>query len=88
MVWGAGKKGKTIAKLLIENDISFYWICNNKKKIGKEIYGQELLKYNHIEQLNLPQSIITVANEDAQRDIKQYYKKLNMQSMTDYFFFC
>ena len=88
VVWGAGKKGKTIAKLLIENDISFYWICNNKKKIGKEIYGQELLKYNHIEQLNLPQSIITVANEDAQKDIKQYYKTLNMQSMTDYFFFC
>lgn len=88
VIWGAGNKGKTVAKLLIEKEIPFYWICDNQKKIGKDIYGQELLNFEYLEQLNQPQSIITVANEDEQKDIRNYFKKQNMLSMTDYFFFC
>ncbi|MCB0398426.1 MAG: glycosyltransferase family 2 protein [Winogradskyella sp.] len=88
VIWGAGNKGKTVAKLLIEKEIPFYWICDNQKKIGKDIYGQELLNFEYLEQLNQPQSIISVANEDEQEDIRQYFKKQNMQPMTDYFFFC
>src|SRR5690606_34929061 len=41
-VWGAGFKGKRIAKLLKKNKIPFIWICNNPKKIGKHIYNLEL----------------------------------------------
>lgn len=88
VVWGAGYKGKTIAKTLISKNIVFYWICDNPKKIGKSIYGQELLPFAHLEQLTNPQSIVTVANEDSQKDIKNYFKKHNMISMSDYFFFC
>ena len=66
----------------------FYWICDNPKKIGKHIYEQELLNFNYLLQLNKPQSIVTVANEKAQQEIKQYFKNQNMQSMIDYFFFC
>lgn len=47
MIWGAGHRGKKIARLLAKNDIVFEWFCNNPKKIGKEIYGvylQELPK--------------------------------------------
>lgn len=87
-IWGAGNKGKTVAKLLIEKQIPFYWICDNEKKIGKEIYGQELLDFNYLSELSKPQSIVTVANEDEQKTIKNYFKKQNMKSMIDYFFFC
>ncbi|WP_299117000.1 glycosyltransferase family 2 protein [uncultured Winogradskyella sp.] len=87
-IWGAGNKGKTVAKLLIEKRIPFYWICDNKKKIGKDIYGKELLNFNHLAQLYQPQSIVTVANEDSQKEIRDYFKQQNMQSMSDYFFFC
>ncbi|WP_299128813.1 glycosyltransferase family 2 protein [uncultured Winogradskyella sp.] len=87
-IWGAGNKGKTVAKLLIKNNIPFYWICDNEKKIGKHIYEQELLNFNYITELKQPQSIVTVANEDEQNDIKAYFKKQNMHAMTDYFFFC
>ena len=87
-IWGAGVKGKTLAKLLIKKDVPFYWICDNPKKIGKHIYEQELLNFNYLLQLNKPQSIVTVANEKAQQEIKQYFKNQNMQSMIDYFFFC
>lgn len=87
-VWGAGTKGKTVAKLLIKLNIPFYWICDNPKKIGKHIYGQELLDFNYLSEIDQPQSIVTVANEMAQEEIKAYFKKQNMKSMTDYFFFC
>ena len=88
VVWGAGFKGKTIAKTLINNKIPFYWICTNPKKIGKKIYKQKMLNFNSIEQLENPQSIISVANENAQTYIKTYMQKLNKKHMVDYFFFC
>ena len=87
-VWGAGAKGKTIAKHLVERNIPFQWICDNPKKIGHIIYDQELLKFDHIKALDNPQSIITVANESAQIQIKNYMDNHGMQSMKDYFFFC
>ena len=33
-IWGAGTKGKAIAKQMVEKNISFYWICDNQKKLG------------------------------------------------------
>ena len=87
-IWGAGTKGKTLAKLLIKENIPFHWICDNPKKIGKHIYEQELLNFDYLAQLKQPQSIVTVANAQAQKEIKAYFETQNMQSMVDYFFFC
>lgn len=87
-IWGAGSKGKTVAKLLLAANISFYWICDNPKKIGKSIYNQKLLNFNFLSKLNNPQSIVTVANEDAQGEIRAYFDNQNMMAMRDYFFFC
>ena len=87
-IWGAGSKGKTVAQLLIKNSIPFYWICDNPKKIGKQIYSPRLLNFEYLKELNDPQSIVTVANAAAQTEIKSYFKKQNMVSMIDYFFFC
>ncbi|TNJ43087.1 glycosyltransferase family 2 protein [Tamlana fucoidanivorans] len=88
VIWGAGFKGKTIAKKLVEKQIAFTWICDNPKKIGKEIYDQELKPFTHLEHINQAQSIVTVANPKAQNDIKSYFEKQDMHAMTDYFFFC
>ncbi|MFS4455699.1 glycosyltransferase family 2 protein [Maribacter sp. 2304DJ31-5] len=87
-IWGAGAKGKTIAKLLVERNIPFYWLCDNPKKIGKEIYGQQMLSFKTLSKLEKPQSIITVANEKAQEDIILFFNKLGQTHMNDYFFFC
>lgn len=87
-IWGAGNKGKTVAKLLIKENIPFYWICDNEKKIGKTIYDHELLNFEYLSELNNPQSIITVANEDEQTKIISYLKRQNMKPVKDYFFFC
>ncbi len=42
VLWGAGKKGKTLAKKLINKKQSFYWITENIKKINKEIYDVKI----------------------------------------------
>jgi len=87
-VWGAGEKGKSTARELLKQNISFYWLCDNPKKIGKNIYGQELSHFNFLIKLENPQSIITVANEEAQEMITHFFSNLGQSSMFDYFFFC
>lgn len=88
VIWGAGFKGKSIAKGLIKKKIDFIWLCDNPNKINKKIYGKELFHFSILEKLEAPQSIITVANEDAQIEIKSYLKSLKQKAMIDYFFFC
>lgn len=87
-LWGAGTKGKIIAKKLKALQIPFIWICDNPKKIGKHIYDIELFDFQYLNQLHQPQSIVSVANKTAQEDIKAYFKTQNMKAMVDYYFFC
>jgi hypothetical protein len=56
--------------------------------VGKHIYSQELFNFDHLKHLQQPQSIVTVANDEAQQQIRAYFKSQKMQSMSDYFFFC
>ena len=88
VIWGAGRKGKALAQILIEKDIDFHWICDNPKKIGKHIYDKEMLAFNTLENIKNTQSIVTVANTKAQEQIKIYFEKLNQKAMKDFFFFC
>jgi len=88
VVWGAGFKGKTIAKRLLADNIDFTWLCDNPKKIDKTIYGKEMHHFRSLEALKGPQSIITVANADAQNEIRAHLNDLGQKAMEDYFFFC
>lgn len=89
LLWGAGNKGKTAAKLLQDHNTEFHWVCDNPKKTGKKIYGQTLRPYeNRMNWTELPQSIITVANANAQKQIRSYLDARSLTEMTDYFFFC
>lgn len=88
VLWGAGKKGKAVAQLLINQNIDFYWICDNPKKIGKQIYNKELLAFNDLDNIVNSQSIVTVANSNAQKEIVQYFEDRNQVSMKDFYFFC
>ena len=71
VLWGAGSKGKWLAQYLVEHQIDFQWICDNPKKIGKDIYGKILLDsqldYSHSKN----QFIIAVANKESLLEIKQ-----------------
>ena len=88
VVWGAGNKGKEIAKILLERKLDFHWVCDNPKKIGKDIYGKKMLKYSALQKLKNPKSIVTVANEDEQEIIKDFFTSIDQTHGNDYFFFC
>lgn len=87
-IWGAGQKGKKVARLLKQKEINFIWICDNPKKIGKHIYDELLYNFDYLQELDNPQSIVTVANLVSQEEIKAYFKLQHMVSMIDFFFFC
>lgn len=68
---GAGKKGKTVAKFMVENNIAFTWATNNPKKIGVDIYGIILEDYDHVTlDKESTAVLITVANKEEQLEIK------------------
>lgn len=85
-LWGAGKKGKEIAKILIENKIDFKWICNNPNKIGKEIYGQKLAPVDYSNSLSNSQIIVAFA--EGRVKVIDYFIKLQKIKNEDYFLFC
>ncbi len=88
VLWGAGNKGKSIAKELLREQIDFHWLCDNQKKIGKEIYRKNMLHYSFLEELDYPQTIITVANAEEQTKIRAYFSSLTHKQNTKAFFFC
>lgn len=88
IVWGAGKKGKQIAKHLIDKEINFKWICDNPNKVGHNIYGKIMKPINVLKGIKNTQSIITVANKTAQTEILNYLKTLGKNNIEDYVFFC
>lgn len=88
VLWGAGKKGKLIARQLIAAKVNFHWVCNNDKKIGKDIYGKVLLPFNVLQKWEEPQIIISVAGDLAQGEILSYLQNKQVKAGEDYYFFC
>ena len=76
LLWGAGRKGKLLAADLVKRKVDFRWLCNNKKKIGREIGGKVLEDCAVVNSLPDARVIVAVAGE-AQEEIDQ-----------NYFFFC
>tara|TARA_R110002049_G_scaffold24417_2_gene86648 strand:- start:15183 stop:16190 length:1008 start_codon:yes stop_codon:yes gene_type:complete len=88
IVWGAGAKGKEISKKLIQKETPFLWVCNNPNKIGKDIYNQRLQHFSVVNAIKSKQIIITVANVDEQKNIRNKLIHFGLEPMKDYFFFC
>lgn len=88
VVWGAGRKGKAMARNLLQGKVAFHWLCDNPRKIGHEIYGVGLLPPTALEGLDDPQVLVAVANGSAQKEIRTYLEKLGGAAGSDHFFFC
>lgn len=88
VIWGAGYKGKEIAKHLLAKKIPFDWVCDNPKKIDKAIYGKIMKPFEALNTIKNPQSIITVANAKAQKQIRNYLNTLELKPVKDYIFVC
>jgi len=87
VVWGAGKKGKQVAKHCAEKSIPFRWITNNEKKVGKEIYGI-ILEQEQNFRLHDTQIIVTIANSEEKKEVNRRFEEHQLYSMKHFFWFC
>jgi len=87
VIWGAGKNGKDLIKLFKKNEDEINWVCDNRKKIGKDIYGIKVQDFSIIKGLKSPQIIIAVASPKDQKKIEQFLFSRKKISEIDYWFF-
>lgn len=64
ILWGAGKKGKQIAKILIAEKINFNWVTENPKKINKTIYDKKIINSDILRKNKSIQVIIAISSKD------------------------
>jgi len=70
---GAGKKAKYIASEFLDKKIPFEWYSNNSKKIGKDIYGVQILDEKKLmENAGSQPILVAIANpkDKAKLEIK------------------
>ena len=87
ILWGAGRNGKDMAKLLQSYKDTFYWVCDNERKIGKDIYDVRMQHYQDIPSISNPQIMIVVSSPDGKKEIQQLLDSWGKQTVTDYWFF-
>lgn len=86
VLWGAGKKGKQVAKLLNEKKIPFSWLCSNDNKIGHRIYEVKLENPETFFKESIDyQSIMVVSSPSEQIKLKEFLKE---KKQIQAFWFC
>jgi len=86
-LWGAGKNGKDLARLLKTKNDAFHWVCDNIKKIGKEVYGIPLSHYAKIKDLKAPQILIAVNSPKERIKIHKQLMAWCKKPVDDFWFF-
>lgn len=87
VLWGAGRNGKDMAKLLQARGDTFYWVCDNLRKIGKDVYGVRMEHFDRIPSLDHPQIMIVVASPEGKLEIRRQLKEWGKQAVEDFWFF-
>ncbi len=75
VLWGAAKKGKLIARQLIERNIPFKWVTENPQRIGHNVYDviiEDGKTYFETEDLQI---ILAVSNRTEQEEINEKIAK-------------
>ena len=87
VLWGAGRNGKDMAKHLVAYGDPFHWVCDNPRKIGKDVYGIRMEHYDTIATLDHPQIMIVVTSPDGKVNIRQQLAEWDKKPRTDFWFF-
>ncbi len=87
VLWGAGKNGKDMARILLAHNDQFHWVCDNERKIGKDIYGVRLQHFNDVPALRNPQIMMVVSSPEGKQEIKALLGSWNKEPVKDYWFF-
>lgn len=87
VIWGAGKNGKDLVKTFQDAGVQPFWVCDNERKIGKDIYGIRMQHVDELLQFEDPQILVAVASPDDQLQIREELRKMVMEPIRDFWFF-
>lgn len=88
LLWGAGRKGKELAAMLLEQKHPFHWCCDTPSKWGHDIYGIKMEKTDVVDTLDNPQIILAVSSPKEQPGIDQTLRSKGLVAGKDFFWFC
>lgn len=88
VLWGAGPKGKQLAKHLIKSGVPFHWLTGNAAKHGKNIYGTILQSETELDTLKRPQILLAVSSPPDIAEIEDRLLQKGFQKGKDLFPFC
>lgn len=86
-LWGAGQKGKSLAKTLLTQDIKFQWVTENHSKIGQNIYGV-ILQDSLSLRSPIDKQVITAISDKAFQKNRDDIVQAIHYSGNRYFHFC
>jgi len=87
VVWGAGRNGKDLIKLLQAYQDSPSWVCDNEKKVGKDIYGIKMKSVGDLWSFINPQILIAVTSPIEKKLIRDQLIEHGKQPVKDFWFF-
>ncbi|MCH2225704.1 MAG: glycosyltransferase [Crocinitomicaceae bacterium] len=87
VIWGVGRNGKDFIKLVQVKESKPHWVCDNERKIGKDIYGVIIQHFKDVPMLENPQILIVVSSPDGKAEIEDQLKSWNKVPVKDYWFF-
>ncbi len=87
VLWGVGRNGKDMAKLLQARGDEFHWVCDNERKIGLDIYDVRIQHFDDIQSIDNPQIMIVVSSPDGQKEIQAQLNSWEKTPIKDYWFF-
>ena len=87
ILWGAGRNGKDLAKLLLEEEDTFHWVCDNERKIGKDVYGIKMEHFDNIPKIENAQILIVVTSPEDKIEIRKKLSAWGKKPVEDYWFF-
>lgn len=87
VLWGAGRNGKDMAKLLLELELKFHWVCDNPNKIGHDVYGVIMEDCEAVKSIDKPQIMIVVAAPDGKIAIRETLASWGKEPAKDFWFF-
>jgi hypothetical protein len=87
VLWGAGKNGKDLARLILKKEKDIAWVCDNEKKIGKDIYGMQMKHFIAVLDIEDPQILIAVNATDERIKIRDLLKQWHKEPVKDFWFF-
>lgn len=87
VLWGAGKKGKLIARMLQDAGAEFSWCTGNHKKIGVDIYGVYLQNSDQVD-FTKHQTVIAISSPSDRVFVNEALSEKNRKETQDYWWFC